>query len=498
MSAPRRRAGAVPGLCLLPGLALLVTGCAAPREAALPDSPSATWTVPAAVREDVRVTLDAAGRTPLPGQDALPALQPGRAYGLPALIDYAQRRNPATRAAWEAARQAALETGVAESTLLPRLAASVVGGWQRLSTPISVPVAGRVDVTEDATAVVPMLTAEWLLFDFGEREAAIEASRQLEVVANVRFNQVHQDIVFALTQAYHAQLAAATKLRAATQALRAAEGILDAASTRLERGVGTRLELAAAREQQARSALSKVQAEGELAAARVALNAALGLEQGSRVELRPPDRPLPSPASASLEALLRDAIARRPDITAAVAELRAAEAAARATEASYLPKLGLIAGLSTSENQFRFNGGQTLGTPLDQTGVLLGLSVPLYQGGERQSRIRGALSRIEQARSDIASLRELAAREIATAYEALRTALAACDSAEALVQATRTTADAARKAVEVGIGDITEAARAEQALLSARQLRADARRDAFDAAAALALATAALPVAPAG
>ncbi|MGE4651849.1 MAG: TolC family protein, partial [Myxococcota bacterium] len=53
------------------------------------------------------------------------------AYDLPALIDLAQRRNPATRIAWENARAAAAAVGLAEAQYYPTLAllASYGGGY---------------------------------------------------------------------------------------------------------------------------------------------------------------------------------------------------------------------------------------------------------------------------------------------------------------------------------------------------------------------------------
>ena len=51
-------------------------------------------------------------------------------YSLVELIDIAQRRNPATRVAWEQARQAAINVGIARSAYLPALTASVLGGYQ--------------------------------------------------------------------------------------------------------------------------------------------------------------------------------------------------------------------------------------------------------------------------------------------------------------------------------------------------------------------------------
>src|ERR1700753_4169927 len=50
-------------------------------------------------------------------------IDPNHVYSLVELIDIAQRRNPATRVAWEQARQAAIKFGIARARPLPALSA---------------------------------------------------------------------------------------------------------------------------------------------------------------------------------------------------------------------------------------------------------------------------------------------------------------------------------------------------------------------------------------
>ncbi len=486
-----RIAGSAAGLLLT---LVLLAGCGGTVPVAGPTTPEQPWVLPDAVRADVKTALAASGDPAVPDPaGAGNRVDPNRDYALSELIDIAQRHNPATRVAWEAAHQAALATGTARSTLLPRLAASVVGGYQRLSTPVTLPLVGTRTLTADVQEIIPILTVEWLLFDFGERAAAVEASRHLATVANVQFNQMHQQIVFDVSRAYHAGIAAEHKAAAAIRALAAARHILAAAETRERQGLDTRIEIAQARLQLAQTNLSLVQAQGEAATARVALNAALGLPHSTRIRLRDPGERLPAAAIDSLDQVIERALVERPDIIAGVAQLRAAEAGERVAAAGYWPKVGLIGALSTDDNRFSFNGGSTFGTPVQQTGVLIGVTLPLYQGGLRDSTLRGARSRVTAAQAAVAGTRGAAAAEIAAAYEALRTSLAAHQAADALVAAAGVTAAAARQGLELGLGDLTTAIAAEKDLLGAEEARADTRRDAFDAAATLAFVTAALP-----
>jgi outer membrane protein TolC len=57
-----------------------------------------------------------------------PLIDPQKRYDLVELIDLAQRVNPETRVAWEAARQAAIGVGLIESEYFPVLALAALGG----------------------------------------------------------------------------------------------------------------------------------------------------------------------------------------------------------------------------------------------------------------------------------------------------------------------------------------------------------------------------------
>src|SRR5215475_5082793 len=60
-------------------------------------------------------------------------------YDLVELIDLAQRLNPETRVAWEAARQAAIGVGLVESAYFPVLTLAALGGYQSVAIPACPP-----------------------------------------------------------------------------------------------------------------------------------------------------------------------------------------------------------------------------------------------------------------------------------------------------------------------------------------------------------------------
>jgi hypothetical protein len=76
------------------------------------------------------------------------------------LIDIAERRNQTTRIAWEQARQAAIDVGIARAALLPVLTASALGGYQRVATPFPSNLVPKGYITANIEEILPTLAIE--------------------------------------------------------------------------------------------------------------------------------------------------------------------------------------------------------------------------------------------------------------------------------------------------------------------------------------------------
>ena len=86
-----------------------------------------------------------------------PPLDPQRRYELVELIDLAERVNPETRVAWEAARQAAIGGGLVESEYFPVLTLTALGGYQSTAFPAPKDVAPSGFCRVNLEQVVPVL-----------------------------------------------------------------------------------------------------------------------------------------------------------------------------------------------------------------------------------------------------------------------------------------------------------------------------------------------------
>jgi outer membrane protein len=503
---PWRIAWAAAGLAGLIGLG----GCATSSLDLAPSAPDRPWqpqtsaagdVVPGPPRTDAQTAK--AGYT-LPNSAGLAtvepaaALDPNHAYTLPELIDMAESANPLTRIAWNDARNAALATGIAKAAYLPQLTATAMGAYQASSGSAST-LLGNVSTNADIHGTVSVLALQWLLFDFGGRRARVEAATQLSLAANIAFTAVHQQVIHSVSVAYYAYEAAYTRKQTAQRALDNADGILAAAQARMKHGVGTVVEVAQATQNRAQANLAKVQADGALTDSYLNLVSALGISPLSKPAIAPlPTRELSPALHQSIDQIVADAIARRPDVQGAYALEMANQAKIHAAEAAFMPKVFLSATAaygtgSTAITAIPSIGDQAATVNLNGSrrsgGVFIGVTIPIYDGGLRSAVLMQARNDEDSASARLTRTREEAVRQVVSAQSALSTSLATNDAAKALVAAAQTTYDAAFAAYRHGVGAITDALIAQNQLIAAQNAYADSYSAALSAAASLALAT---------
>ena len=434
-----------------------------------------------------------------------PAVDAARVYSLADLIDLAESSNPATRIAWNDARRAALAAGIAQSAFLPQIAVSAVRGYQANSGQNSA--AGlSLGTGGSASGSVAVASMEWLLFDFGERAALVDAAKQASAISNIAFTAAHQEIIYAVSLAFYRNAAARARLAAATQSLKNAEAVQAAAEDRQNHGIGTVIEVAQARQGVAQLKLAVVDATGGAQNAYLALLGAMGVSPLTKIRIADVSGRRLSPSSAApVAAVISESIARRPDVQTAYAAQKASLAGVQAAEAEFMPKLFVSAtgtynngGLSLSAIPSVGQEAPTVNVSGSHVGgtLLAGISVPVYDGGSRLALLDRAKAEADSAEARMARVRDEAVRTIVLADNALRTSLAAVNASQALVSAAETTFNAAFAAYRNGVGSVTDATLAETQLLQAKDASTDAYSTALAAAATLALSTGTLGAAP--
>ena len=442
----------------------------------------------------------------LAGVPPPPKVDGAKVHSLPDLIDLAESNNPATRIAWNEARRVALAAGIAESAYLPKVTASAIVAAQGTNTSGSALGQGF-NGSASARGTISALSVQWLLFDFGERAAVIDAAKQASVISNIAFTAAHQQVIYNVAVAFYANAAAQARLTTAKQSLENARAVQAAAEDRYSHEIGTTVEAAQARQATAQANLALVQATGTAQDAYLALISAMGISPLTRIKVADAGgRKLSPTTGAPVESIISESVSRRPDVLSAYAAEKASLANIQAARAEFLPKLFLSA--TGTHNSGGLNvtaipgAGQQGSATLNLSGghlggtILAGVSVPLYDGGTRAAALEQARAAADTAEAHLTRVRDEAVREIVLADNAMRTSLSAYSAAEALRTAAQTTFDAALGAYRSGVGSITDATAAQTQLLLAQNASSDAYSTALSAAATLALATGALGRAP--
>ena len=506
-------------------LSLPLAGCATSALDMAPDRPDAPWTAATGPDGEILAGERVSPERPHTATYVLPSnrsvagipppasdLERRRPYTLPELIDIAQSTNPATRNAWNDARNAALAAGIAESTFLPLVSAGIVQGWQKSHNETS---ALGTSVTNDVTGKgnISVLSIQWLLFDFGERAALLDVAKQGSVISNIAFTAAHQQVIYNVSLAFYANAAARTRLSSATKSLKDAEDVQIAAEDRYKRGIGTVVEVAQTRQATAAARLARVQADGDAQNTYLALISAMGISPMTRLTIADiSHRKLPASMTAPIERVVSAALAQRPDVLTGYAAQQASLANLRAAQAEFLPKI-FFAGngtrLSGNLNVTAIPGidqqlpivnlpGNQLGASGTQLGAtaLLGATVPLYDGGARAALLEQARNKVDRADTTLTQIRNEAIRQIIVARNTLQTSLSAFSASTALAAAAQTTFNAALAAYRDGVESISDVTTAERQLFEAKNAATDAYSTALSAAATLALSTGTLGSAP--
>jgi outer membrane protein TolC len=495
--------------------AAAVSGCATTYVDCAPERADKPWHPPAAtaVRAASAANADAAppktaGSDTLRASGALAAVlppltvDPAHPYGLAELIDIAESNHPSTRVAWNDARNAALALGLVQSTYLPTLTATAMQAHQEGYGHRSGIVQTSTDTRLNGTLGV--LSMQWLLFDFGGRRALSDAAEQASLIANTQFTAVHQQIIFDTSVAYYAYQAARARVVTAVQASANAEAVETAAKARFQHGEGTVVEVAQATQNRAQAKLALVQARNTESNGYLDLVAAMGISPLTEMKIAAmPVRPFAPNVRGSIDEVVADAIARRPDVLSAYAAEKANQAKIAAAESDFRPKVFLSASASYSRGSSNISAVPSIGdlsptVNLDgtgthrNTGIFVGISMPLFDGGRREARLAQARNDADSAAEKLVRTKQQAVRQVVTAQNGLVSSLAAHDAARALKDAAQTTYDAAFAAYKHGVGTITDALLAQNQLLAAQNAYSDSYSATLAAAATLALATGAI------
>ncbi|MFT8952137.1 MAG: TolC family protein [Gluconobacter sp.] len=519
-------------------LPLLLSGCATQALETAPASPDRPWQPNVAANGELVPGKPGPHALAIPAGYTLPsnsqihvrppapelAPQAGHAYSLPELIDIAQSANPETRRAWNLARDAALAVGITKSAYLPRLTATVVGGYNHSRNDGANPSVSNAGIAEDAinsglsglnsalggvrnsrsgAGEIQTLGMEWLLFDFGKREAVIAATKQAQIATNVLFTAAHQKIIYGVTTAYYTHAAAQSRVVLLRKARDNARFVEAAAVAKLHQGQGTIVDVTQARQATAQTELRLVQAEGDEQNTALELLNAIGISPTTKLEtLDISGRQLGLDDIRLTDAFVQQAVSRRPDVLAAYANAKAAKSRVRAAKSEFLPKIFMTGNVAYTTGRLALSSVPGVGSEAPPTLnlssnafsslILGGITVPIFDGGTRAALLKQAQDQSDSANATLQQTVDSSVKQIVVAENALRTSLSAYTASAKLETAAMTSFEASSAAYRSGVGSMTQTSIAQNAYLDATLAHSDAYYAALIAAAGLAFGTGSL------
>jgi outer membrane protein len=180
-----------------------------------------------------------------------------------------------------------------------------------------------------------------------------------------------------------------------------------------------------------------------------------------------------APTPAAMEPWVERARERSPAVRIAQQSLAFATQEVARNRGAHHPTLDAFATYTDNATGSGLQGGAGTDTQTRVVGVQL--SIPIYQGGQVNSRVREALANEEKARQDLDSARrsaELAARQ---GYLGVTSSVAQVRALEAALVSSQSALDSTLLGQQVGVRTQVDVLNAQQQLFSARRDLAQAR-----------------------
>ena len=290
------------------------------------------------------------------------------------------------------------------------------------------------------------LALSQFLFDFGRRRGLVNERRFEAASAAAGAQLVELDLVFEVSQRYYDVLQAKQLIRVYEKALEQRQYHLHEAQVKAGAGLRPQLDVYVMRAEVERAQLYLVDARNSYADAKVGLDNAMGLSDEAPA-YRLADVLSYSQITDSLNALIKTAMQKRPDLQAMQDQTSAMGARIAEYNSDYYPAVNAVAGYA----------GMGTGLPAANNfnaGIII--TWPLFNSFLTTDQIAETKYRRHSMEAAIEDLRQRIILQVQTAFLNWRAALQRIEFAQLALAASRVQLALAEKRYEAGLADIVE------------------------------------------
>lgn len=389
-------------------------------------------------------------------------IPPENKFALADVLRFILCHNPDTRESWANVLASAAALGAARGEYLPNVSGSFAVERSRFS-----PEEGEGTSTTSERHGVAL---DYLLFDFGGREARTESTKQDLLAANYAHDATLRNVVFQGIAAYYNLLSARASAAAARETERANYAGYEAARLRYEVGAAAIADQLQAETAYAQARLDRERAENLMKQREGELATLMGLAPNAGFAVEDRDyTAIEDGLMADVSPLLDKALAARPEIAAATARVKGAEASVDAAWAAHWPSIR--AGVSQDY-------GNTLSGPggdNDSTRFGVSVSIPLFSGFSTSYRVRQAQQQFAAESARKYALEQDVLLEVWSRYQDYGTARQNLDTTATLLTSAQQSYEVALGRYRAGAGSILDLLNAQAQLADARQQRVAAQ-----------------------
>ena len=404
-------------------------------------------------------------------------ITPGEALTVERAVQIALEYHPARQAAQASADAAVERVGEARSALLPQVfgAAQYLratdngigdttyinpGGFPRE------PSTGRHinQLTDTFNNYLAGISAYQYLFDFGRTRGLIDQRRAEADTDAARLQLIQFDLVFQVSQAYYALVAAREIVGVFQQAIGQRQEQVHEATVKAAAGLKPEIDVYTANAALARVKLQLVDAQNSAATAKVSLDNAMGLgesvpdySQATALDY--------SAVPAVVDTFVQQALDQRPDLKMLLDEARAVGAQIQQYRSNYLPSVGAAAG-------YDLRGQDATPGNNYYAGILI--TWPLFNGFLTDHQIAEAKLRQQAIAHDVQDLRQLVILQVKRSFLDWQASVERVHQAEQTLDASRVELQLANQRYQTGLGSIIELTDAEQRFTEDEALRVKA------------------------
>jgi TolC family type I secretion outer membrane protein len=402
----------------------------------------------------VMMSSPAPAEAPPPAVAAPPA--PGQVLSLPEAVALALRQNPTITSAQQLEAAARARIGEARAGFLPRFDwLTSAGRSQVFSTTLNRPITGN--------SISTAIQGSQLIYDFGKVGATVDQARANARFSGAEVERVQQVVVQNVKLGYFNLLQARRLVGVAEAAVSRAELNLRSARGFFDVGTKPKSDVTKAEVEVANAQVALIRARNLVRTTEAALANALGLEATTPLQIQ--DILTYEPVTLDPKALLAEALANRPELAEARAQIDAAQAQLAGARANYLPTINVSGSY----------GGASTDPELHETWSIVGtLSWNLFQGFFTTYQVRETEALVGAARATYANQELLVRLDVEQAYVSVVEAAERIVATGVAVESARENLSLAQGRYDAGVGTILELTDAQLALTNAEadQVRA--------------------------